>query len=406
MTAQLRRKNLRWLKYVGFLCITVVALLVLAEVAARILICHFAGGDGLLIFGSVDEFNKYGLSRSRMIPHPYLGFVMCPNYRKGGTSINSHGFRGEEFAMPKPANEFRIVCVGGSTTFDDEIDDNAKTCTARLQCYLEQRGYSAKVINAGVPGWSSYESLINFAFRISSVAPDLLIDYDCWNDLSERMMRPENYVGDNSGVRRGFIPSFPWYEQMALVRIAQIQACNNGQEKMMRAQPVSVMLRLTKNFLQFPDNPYYKDMSLADLLEHNPPVYFKRNVANLIAMAQTEGTRTLLLTFAYSRTPKSFQCMCGLDPERKDLVDQYIRAFDGMNTAIKDLGRETNTPVFDLESTFPQPEDYTQYYADGFHSNEAGADLKAQLVADYLVKMAVIPDRYHTGESGTATAAG
>jgi hypothetical protein len=183
--------------------------------------------------------------------------------------------------MPKPANEFRIVCIGGSTTYDDCIDDDAGTYPARLQFHLTQRGYAVKVINAGVPGWTSYESVINFALRISSIAPDLIIDYDGWNDLSARVVRPETYASDNSAVKSGAFPSFPWYEQLTLVHILLLL---KGAKEVAptRSQAWGMMNKPTENFLSFPGDPFFQQMTLTDLLKRNPPDFFRPKFQRII----------------------------------------------------------------------------------------------------------------------------
>ena len=47
-------------------------------------------------------------------------------------TTNNMGFRGDELTMPKPANEFRIFMVGGSTTECLYLDDS-KALTRVLQ---------------------------------------------------------------------------------------------------------------------------------------------------------------------------------------------------------------------------------------------------------------------------------
>src|SRR5437867_744457 len=52
-------------------------------------------------------------------PHRRLRYGLVPNLDYyGWFRINSHGFRGREFAVDKGPGVFRIVCLGGSTTFD------------------------------------------------------------------------------------------------------------------------------------------------------------------------------------------------------------------------------------------------------------------------------------------------
>jgi lysophospholipase L1-like esterase len=117
--------------------------------------------------------------------HPYLlvdgrpGAVLSvPGHE---AHINGRGQRGASPVMPKPAGRFRIVCEGGSTTFDLLAADDAHTWPARLGSLLADRG--ADVVNAGFPGWTTVESLVSLELKDVDVAPDLVLVYAGVNDL-------------------------------------------------------------------------------------------------------------------------------------------------------------------------------------------------------------------------------
>ena len=72
--------------------------------------------------------------------------------------------------MPKPPTAYRIVCLGGSTTYGDGVEDWHFTYPALLQDSLRARGIGdVEVVNAGVSGYSSYESVVNLENGISDV---------------------------------------------------------------------------------------------------------------------------------------------------------------------------------------------------------------------------------------------
>ena len=54
-----------------------------------------------------------------------------------------------------------------------------------------------EVINAGVPGYTSWETLINFQFRVLDIEPDLIIIYHGTNDTHARLVLPKFYQSDN-----------------------------------------------------------------------------------------------------------------------------------------------------------------------------------------------------------------
>jgi len=86
--------------------------------------------------------------------------------------------------MPKPAGQFRIVCLGGSTTYTSDVKDYRDSYPYLLEKYLKAQGYNdVTVVNAGAGSWSSWESLINFQFRVLDLDPDLIIVYHGINDI-------------------------------------------------------------------------------------------------------------------------------------------------------------------------------------------------------------------------------
>ena len=55
-------------------------------------------------------------------------------------------------------------------------------------------------MNAGVPGYSSYESVVNLEFRVLDLHPDVIFFYEAINDVPPRLVWPPSaYRGDNSG---------------------------------------------------------------------------------------------------------------------------------------------------------------------------------------------------------------
>jgi len=97
--------------------------------------------------------------------------------------INSQGFRGAEFSIEKPFNTYRIIVLGGSTTFGTGVFDDQT-----IDFYLEREfaknnfDFKVEVINAGLGGaWSKTETAL-IKEKLVNYNPDLIIAYDGWND--------------------------------------------------------------------------------------------------------------------------------------------------------------------------------------------------------------------------------
>lgn len=144
------------------------------------------------------------LAKARTVGHPFMGYVMRPNYHTppdapfGQKSHNEHGLRGPAVDLEKPDDVYRIVCVGGSSTYGNSPSSDAATWPARLEHWLNEAPLSKRVqvLNAGAPGWSTFESTVNLEFRMLEWSPDLVIVYLAINDM--RCALWPNPVSDNS----------------------------------------------------------------------------------------------------------------------------------------------------------------------------------------------------------------
>jgi lysophospholipase L1-like esterase len=337
----------------------------LLEVGARLWLNYLATPDQYdryVLFTSIDPKNF------AWTPHPYLDYYPTPNYKKGLTSHNSLGYRNEEFSAEKPSNVYRIVALGGSSTYDVRIEDNAKTFTAQLEKLLtEKYGYkNVQVINAGVPGYNSWEMLINLEFRVLDLDPDLIIIYEGTNDVHARLVVPSTYRGDDSGRRsQWMIPPVPLWEHSALLRI--ISRMMNFTRQVSVDDFVS-----PPTYLSWPFESRLDEDGLdpKKILEENPPIYFQRNLENMIAVANEQGVEVLFSTWAYS-------------PYLNDYASKeyYQQGFQENNEVVKEVATSHHIPLFDFASVMPQD---TKYWADGRHVNEAGALVKATLFAEFI----------------------
>jgi len=118
--------------------------------------------------------------------YPYLPFLPNPNdlpLSKTGPKY----FRGNDFNAKKKEGDFRIFCLGGSTTFcTGRLEDSYPY---RLEHYLNQyfkdkiKG-KIEVINAGNDSFTSMELLIQASVRCLQYNPDMFIYYESINDVS------------------------------------------------------------------------------------------------------------------------------------------------------------------------------------------------------------------------------
>ncbi len=339
--------------------------LFLLEIGARLWLNFLATPeqyDRYVLFTSIDPKDF------AFTPHPYLSYYPTPNYQKGLTSHNSLGYRNDEFPLEKPSGVYRIIALGGSSTYDVSIKDNAHTFTAQLERLLkEDYGYqNVQVINAGVPGYNSWEILVNLEFRVLDLDPDLVIIYENTNDVHARMVEPSAYRGDDLGRRQAWqVPPVALWEHSALLRIVS--------RMMNMSRQVSIDDFVSSpTYVSWPYESRLTEDNLdpAEILKENPPIYFRRNLENMSAIAKEHDVTILLTTWAYSPYLKDYAAQ-----------DYYQHGFKENNDVVKEVAADQHIPLFDFAAVMPQD---AKYWADGRHVNESGALVKARLFAEYI----------------------
>jgi len=364
------------------------------ELGSRIYLFHFLNEEKFLRFASTEQiakrYGKNGMPLELYSRHRYVGYYPTPDYERGPNRHNSLGYRGEEIVLPKPKGEFRIVCLGGSTTYTTSTQDYRKSYPYLLEQELKKRGYSnVTVINAGAGSWTSWETLVNFEFRVLDLGPDMIIVYDAINDITSRFIWPPGaYRGDNSGrrapngnqdLRRNL------WEHSTLIRILMTRAGRlRPQADLERGHDKSAPTYYGYEFLlqkrqgRYPEG-IFKQVSAFEMLKTNQPVYFKRNLENLVTLAKLRGIKTVLSTFAYSPD---------FPTEPWVSSEEYQYGYREMGEVVKEVAREEGADLFDLASLFPKDKDY---FTDGIHTTEKGTELMARLFADHIVQEQLIP---------------
>jgi lysophospholipase L1-like esterase len=362
---------------------TVLAALAL-EGGARVVLWQVLDDAAFQRFASLDQLRaRYG-AHARVTPHRHLGYLPTPGYVRGDNRHNSLGYRGDEFAVAKPPGLVRVVLAGGSTTYCDGVPHDHRLSHAfMLQARLRQAGLAIEVINAGCPGWTSLETVINFQTRLLDLQPDVLIVYDGFNDVLTRMVWPSSaYRGDLSGwfSRQSALAPASLLDLSALARIVRVQFFG--------LVPHGDMLRVlgdvepTNHGFAFRDQwrsgTYPSGVFAHAPIEHmfaaNPPVYFERNLRSLAALCTLHQVTLVLATFAVSAE----------FPEQPFVGHPAFRAaVDEHNDVVRKITRDTGARLFDLAPLLVGDK---QLFTDGVHFTAAGNWRRAELMREYLAR--------------------
>ena len=122
-----------------------------------------------------------------LVCDPLLHFKINPKQVIYDEPINAAGFRGREFSAKRP-NTFRILTLGDSCTFGQAPPEYAhyiKMPYGRLLEKMIEAKHGAgvaEVLNAGSPGYNSYQGLMLLRTKLRDLEPDLITVRFGWND--------------------------------------------------------------------------------------------------------------------------------------------------------------------------------------------------------------------------------
>ena len=136
---------------------------------------------------SVSELKKICQDYKSIIQYPLPLLHYEPDQKTDTVSINSHGFRGEEFEKEKINDrEYRIFVLGGSVLYGIYATSDNTTISGYLQEFYNEftTDRDVRVINAGANGHESFAETYLVKNKIIDLNPDLIIVLDGWNDLN------------------------------------------------------------------------------------------------------------------------------------------------------------------------------------------------------------------------------
>jgi len=333
---------------------TLGVLFALLEVALRVYLFALAPEEKLAKYARPGDLP---LERTKYLPHPYLCYALNPAYRSED-GLNRHdalGFRGAEVQLVEPAGTYRIVCVGGSTVYDTEIADWRAAFPAQLEACLRERGHAeVEVINGGVGGYTSFETLVDLALRVLELQPDLVLIYQNTNDVHAHLMPAGAYRLDNTGYRHAWTEREPWWDHSLILRWLGVQwgySPRNTLEEHSRLE-------------------HDEGRDFAACLAANAPRWFERNTEEMIQLARARGAAVMLSSFATCPARGGYAAEA-----------HYRTGFAENDEAQRGLARRLDVPFYEFAAEMPLD---LALWDDGVHNTAAGARRKAELFAGFV----------------------
>ncbi|NJL96072.1 MAG: hypothetical protein HC915_21240 [Anaerolineae bacterium] len=351
----------------GWVVFSLLVSLLLAEIGLRVYLDRYGSETERIRY--LYDAETIRRRDSRFVGQPYINYMLNPDHPE----INSRGFRGPEIELPKPPGRYRIVALGGSTTYGFDLPTWELTFPGQLQRILrEDYGYTnVDVINGGADLYTTWESLVNLQFRVLELEPDLIIIYHGVNDTTARLVPPETYSGLGNG-RGIWLTGDAPLPASTLWRFVGLQLGALDDPAALEAR-FEFAGGVPSCGLWTRDTCH--DYPTAELLTRNPPIYFEQNLRSMVAIAQAHGLDVLLSAWAYYP----------IETGTPNIYAQAWRqaAATEQNALVADLAETLQTGFVDLMGLLPVQRDL--WHHDGYHQSIRGAELQAQHYAAAIV---------------------
>lgn len=304
--------------------------------------------------------------------HPYCLYRKLPGV-SGRYPSNRLGYAGiREYAVEKPANTVRVFVVGGSTAEDHDPEFGPDSSwPAQLEDILRERhpDVNIEVINAGLSGYSSAESLSDFIFRGLELKPDILLVYHSVNDALTIQMA-DGFRPDYSHVRQAKSWERPWIHSLPRIRFLMTYEYMRYQLIKTFGMPNTILERIS--------TPPWKS---TEPFDPERVRVFERNVKNLVHVADAWGCRPVVIQWECPWETEGVYPWRGyMQGDEAEIGKKYFSYLKANNEALRDLC--ARTPF--ASHVEVGPFDREKYMPDTLHFNMKGLTLMAERVADAI----------------------
>src|ERR1035437_3250700 len=316
--------------------------------------------------------------------YPYLPYVPTPNYRDATKSIyhNLRGFRNSyEFIIPKPSNVYRIVCMGGSTTYSDyDNASNQEIWTGRVEHYLNENSTSTKfeVINASAHNYTAYLNLIDYLTRVRDLQVDMVILYQGVNDLYFNGFDSITFAHSNAFVR--FDPD---HVNKIYFRMNHSFFLKHS-ELLKRMYAMVFFHGLTLNEMATKNVHYYSAHNINNI-KNDSLITFSKAIEGFIGLSHVDNFQLVLLSQAY-QYEKFEKSLFKFNPAfTRQNSDDLISETKRIRNKMEKIAGKNKIPFLDMNIVLKQNQEF--FYGnplDAVHFSKKGEDYFALNLYDFI----------------------
>ena len=298
-------------------------------------------------------------------PSPYLLYRNKINHSHMGirqTDQNGYRWHGLELSVTPKTQEFRILCLGGSTTYSNHVTRDIE----KSWCYILERQLSARhrgnirVINAGLNYAMSAELLAHYVFQAHNFNPELVIIHGPGNDTlavangdstsDYRNTRKSLYFQKRT-FERTILKFSAFVRMLYVIWLDKSSLVSLEPEKMPPVKIQNERLK-TSEFLQY-----------------------KSNLENMVILMLSKGSKVVLAPFVQASPSK-------IEENHPGLSEGMLTANAKMTEIMRCLAG-TNENIYFLD--FDQFKFEDELFVDSCHLGHKGENLKAQIICDFIL---------------------
>lgn len=349
-------------------------MLIFAEIGARIW-AHIKGPS------------PEKLENTRYNYCPYLPYVATPYYQNEKKNIyhNSRGFRNAyEFEIPKPDDVYRIVCLGGSTTYSDNDNaQNEQIWTGRLEYYLNKnssKGMRYEVINASGHNYTAYMNLIDYLTRVRDLLVDMIIIYEGINEIYFNGYDDSSFAHYDVFKQTpfdAFNKKIDYYNRSYLLKKSEF----------LRRLYIRWHFKSQSLNSMSTKYPHYNSAKNIENMKKGSLLTFRKALDGFIAVSRVDDARLIFLSQAY-HYKKLEKSLYSFNKEfDENNIKDYINETKRVAKVMKAIAIKNDIPFLDMNLILEQQEKYFQKNPlDAVHFSIHGEDYFASKVYKFIAQ--------------------
>jgi hypothetical protein len=310
-------------------------------------------------------------------------------YPRIANDIN--GFKDPSFEGEVRAGQFRMLGLGASAFVTREFQPRFQELVNQAS-FFRQRDLSVRVVSAGVPAHTSFDSLWKYQYWYRGYDFDLVLFYHGINDSRANNYPREVFRADYTQFPyyQRFAPVFGWVERHPL--LSRSFATTLGASLVQRAK-----VQLAPSFeREAPYNNPLDDPWLAEGSDLKTPPVFSRNAEEVLRLARERGQKVLLLTYAYHLPPdytneRFFAQQTDYSFESESVAtevwgrkENVVAAIEAHNAEIRRLAAlHPEALFFDMERYMPKDR---EHFIDICHWTDRGRETFARGVLEAIAR--------------------